>query len=249
MWYKVDLELILVTPVHIGHLRYGFINKTKLYIPYYIIHSAINKLLYLEHKRKNNKELFVATTFMFYEDNTLLDQIDIRKRYIFSTTSTAIDNKTRTARENSLHNIEFISPEPVFGNNKSRLKAKGNLFVKKEFYTIISEVLKKYGNHLYIGGELKYGYGKTKVEVLNFSDTDKPTVNVSKGDFVKELVKVDDHNSLMIDGEKELIFLRKTRNFERHGSWTWYEGLFFSPFSISNADGEIDLTVRKISVL
>lgn len=244
MWYRLDIELTPLTPVHIGHLRYGFINKTKLYIPYYILHSAINKLIYLKYKQKENKKLFTATTFMFYEGENFLSQIDIKRKYLFSTTSTAIDNKTRTARENTLHNIEFINPYSVFGNKISQIKAKGSLFVKGEFYNVLVDILSN--NQIFIGGELKYGYGKTKVDIKSNTQIDKPVIEVSNGELLKEMVRIDKRSSNLINGDKEIVFLRKTRNFERHGSWTWYEGLFFSPFSVASENITIDVATKRL---
>ncbi len=237
---KFDLSIRLLSPMHIGNLTYGFINRTKTYVPYYTMNSAFNYLSFLMFRETSMKQKLISTSFFFYEEDKLQTPDDLRRKYISSKTSTAIDNSKRVAKESQLYNIESIYPKSKDGSKTIILK--GSVFVSKDFVDKFRTICQS--NLVRIGGELKEGQGKVKIELLE-SNQDSIT-NIRQGEYVRELVRIDEKSDECIAGNKEIVFLRKTRAYKKHGNWKWYEGIFFTPFSIALKDIKIDLITKKV---
>lgn len=240
-WVEIKVDIIPKGPLHIGHLRYGFINKTKTYLPYYVVNSLFNKILYTEFKLTFTKDILKSTSFIFYKADKLIDQEEFKSKYIFSKTSSAIDNTTRTAKESSLFNIEYI----YAFDKKEKISAKGSIFVKPEYLDKLEHILKKYKDSFLIGGESKAGFGKVDINITDILQNPSIKRTINKGDYLLELIRLEKDLDF-IDGEKEVLFLRKTKSYQNHGKWFWYEGLFFSPYSKAIKDVEIDVLNKTI---
>lgn len=98
---------------------------------------------------------------------------EFQNRYIGSFISTSIDSDTSTAKDESLHNIEYIKPKYQSKSGIKNTCISGKMFIKTELKTNgITEHIKVDKNGritvndedpfkvIFVGGELNYGFGK-----------------------------------------------------------------------------------------
>ncbi|MGC8822602.1 MAG: hypothetical protein ACP5QF_06940 [Desulfurella sp.] len=241
---KLDVEVIPKTPIHIGYLRYGFINKVRYYVPGFTLNGAINSALYLSYKKQSLKDVFFCSTFMFYENDKLLEEENIKKYFLFSKTSTQIDNTRRTAKEGRLFNIEFISPtsKVIDENAPKQLTLKGSIFLKDEkFKEELITILKS--GVVKVGGEIKHGFGKVEFVIIKESEISNDyKITVKENEKLGILVKYNQEYADFIDGKIDVIFTRRTHYKIGYGLRKSYKGVFFSPFSIAKKDLEFNLS-------
>ena len=127
-WYKLVLEQ--EQPIHIGYKRYGVLAETRIFIPGQTIWGALTKAYNLMKGENldNNQKLFEQITCFYpsFDGNTILEpnfekgefhlgkisEKEFRLLFVDSFTSTSILSETRTAKDESLHEIEYILPKP-----------------------------------------------------------------------------------------------------------------------------------------
>lgn len=214
-WQEVDLLYEVQSPVHIGYLpsKESVISYTRYYIPGKNFWGAYTKVLteklfdnplpidYYnvgEWLKKN-----VRFTYFFISDedsNSLLfpnftkrrlkygkmNVSEFQNKFVTSLVSTAIDKNSGIAKDESLHDIEFINPKYSSWGDIKNTRIFGKMFVKKEFSR---DEIKEVAEHIkidesgitvdgkdpfrviFVGGELSNGFGKIQ-KVYDVSDVD-----------------------------------------------------------------------------
>jgi len=263
MWQEVNLLYGLKSPVHIGYLpsRGSVISPTRHYVPGKNFWGAYTKVLtetlFDYPTPKNYQDVGnwlkknVRFTYVYicdsdsllspeyteeglkYGKNTTLSEF--QNKFIGSFVSTAIDAKSGTAKDESLHEIEFINPKYPSGLDIKNTRIFGKMFVKKKFSTEeIEDVCKRIKVNkrgitvdsedpfktISIGGEVKYGFGRIekidetqlpRYRSLKFNpDSNEISVSLQADEPI--LSHVDYRKGMHFKGDIELISGRGYRN-------------------------------------
>lgn len=206
MWERVNIVFKLKSPLHIGYMPFkgSVVSPTRYYISGRNFWGAITKKitehLFKDHNAQNYKEIgkqvmenFRFSYFHLFDGKTnyfphyskeglKYDKIaksEFEHRFIRSRISTEIDGSSGTAKDESLHEIEYINNKFKDENGnlkdvkivgciwvKENVKINGKNGVTKDNGIFIDDfnIIEK----LILGGESKYGFG----DVL-FDSTDK----------------------------------------------------------------------------
>jgi len=200
-WYKLVFKQN--QPIHIGSTKWGIVNKTEIFIPGWTMWGALTKAFnqYSKRKLSENQKLFETITCfypsfdekghnilfpnykngLFYLENHSEEYSEDEFRYEFTDTfvSTAIIPGLRSAKEESLHEIEVLLPESKKDSKKDSKKEKKQLYwvgilginekllsdnsdnkdLNKDLFNFLEEGLK----NIYIGGDVKYGFGELEL--------------------------------------------------------------------------------------
>ena len=192
-WYKVIYKQI--EPIHIGAGSYGVINDTRIFIPGWTMWGALTNAYGIsnnwkdeDYKDDDNKRLFENIT-CFYPLGLLKDdknekcrilkpkpnykngefylgnmsEKEFRKKFVTTYLSTAINPTTLNAQDESLHEIDVILPKDIFWV--------GYLEIDDE---------NKIPKEIYVGGEIRYGFGKMKLQDVKEEEENYP-YEVKKG--------------------------------------------------------------------
>lgn len=204
MWKRIDVIFTLKSPLHIGYLPFkgSVISPTRYYVPGKNFWGAITKRT-TEHLCENPqgrnyknigsqiKDNFRFSYFYLYDDKTIYtpsyadDELkydnlllpEFEHKFIGSRVLTAIDKNSGTAKDESLHEIEFIKDKYIDENGKVKtVKIIGCIWIKKETKLDNKNVeVKDNGifinnfniiEELTLGGELGYGFGLVKLESI-----------------------------------------------------------------------------------
>lgn len=180
-----------MSPVHIGHYMLGYINRTRYYIPGRAMWGAITaNLTRTFYRYEDYKD--VGTDIM---DNVLLSYFypatdpnqplqprftdkglrfglwtaaDFERNFIKAFGQTAILPSSNTAEDESLHEVEFISPVVEPSGMQSPVFFVGYLLMKEGTAVCGKDLnwdsglvsLKPAIQELFVGGERKYGFGR-----------------------------------------------------------------------------------------
>ena len=204
MWKKFDVIFKLKTHLHIGYMPFkgSVVSSTRYYVPGRNLWGAVTKRIteFLHTRpsaddyKKIGKEVmqnFRFSYFYLYDRKTIylphytdegikfgeITKAEFEHRFIGSIISTAIDSKSRTAKDETLHEIEFINNKFKDGNgNIKAVKIAGCIWVKEnakiedkkiiinnngiliDNFNIIQELI--------LGGESKYGFGHVLLESI-----------------------------------------------------------------------------------
>lgn len=205
-WDEVNLIYELKSPVHIGYLpsKASVISQTRYYVPGKNLWGAYTKVLteklftdpspreYYDVGKwfKNNVKFTYfyiydgnsnSLLFPEYSDNGLkygdMPLSEFQNKFIGSFISTEIDRSKGTAKDESLHELEFINPKYSSKSGIKNTQFFGKMFIKKEFSTneIKDAVHRIKVNEkgitindedpfkvVFVGGELNYGFGKVE---------------------------------------------------------------------------------------
>lgn len=175
-WYKLVFKQN--QPLHIGSASWGVIKQTYIFIPGWTMWGALTKAYNMHNKQplSENQELFESITcfypcfdekgkdslFPIYKDGTfhLGGYSENEFRYEFTDTfvSTAILPESRSAKDESLHEIEVLLPKSKI--EKKQLYWIGLLGVNpnEDFNNFLKEGLK-----IWIGGDIRYGFGELEL--------------------------------------------------------------------------------------
>ncbi len=199
---RFDITLDLITQMHIGHHQLGFIKLTRRYVPARVMTHAMTAVItqFLFDRPHSSDFLQIVLPFVkkrlkftyFFISSGSIDYLprysesglyygdmtepEFSQCFIHSVQSTAIDYALQSAREATLHEMEFISPSSTDGE-KTKLKGylfvnegdDGNLLLMIEAGDIVlkhdsrSVTLSEVFNHLQLGGERKYGCGRVRL--------------------------------------------------------------------------------------
>lgn len=208
MWKRRDVIFTLKSPLHIGYLPFkgSVISPTRYYIPGKNFWGAITKRATESFPSSGDykkigleiKDSFRFSYFYLYDGKAIfipkykdsglvfgedgkeqIDKFSFERRFIGSRVLTAIDSKSGTARDESLHEIEFLKHR--FRDEKGNIENTriiGSIWIKEGSYLNGFEI--KFDNNgifvndfnlieeLVLGGEQGYGFGKVHLEkVLN----------------------------------------------------------------------------------
>lgn len=205
MWKKLNVVFRLKSPLHIGYMPFEVFvfSPTRYYVPgrnfWGAITKRITEYLYEKPKAENYKVIgvkvmknFRFSYFYVYDGKTVyfprytenglkygdnsheITKSEFEYRFIGSFVSTAIDT-TGTAKDKSLHEIEFINSrfKDENGNTKD-VKIAGCIWIKED--TEIEKIVLGEGifiensnviEELILGGESKYGFGHVVLESIN----------------------------------------------------------------------------------
>ncbi|MFN3763005.1 MAG: RAMP superfamily CRISPR-associated protein [Anaerolineae bacterium] len=192
--YKVVLRLL--TPLHVGWLKQGNLQRTRPYVTGKALWGALTARLtrddpksggnYVNIGKRVNEELAFTYFYPAVGEEVDLwpwdDPDEFAWRYLNSYASTALDYDRNTAEEGTLHETEYISPrtregKPVYLVGYILERDGGNL--------AWSEAL----GRLQLGGERGYGWGR--VEPVSKQESKEPLFgqwSVQAGTWPPELV-------------------------------------------------------------
>lgn len=181
IWYKLVFKQI--QPIHVGSAKWGVVKETGIFIPGQTMWGALVNVYLIKNKitgREKVKEIekiFEKITNFFpsfdekeilapnYKDeNFYLGNYSEEKfRYYFVDTiiQTAITPLSRKAKEESLHELDFILPKPKekLEDFNKNLYWVGLAYLDDEKSKQFLEKRLK----IYIGGDVKYGFGELEL--------------------------------------------------------------------------------------
>jgi hypothetical protein len=190
-WWKLVFEQL--QPLHIGKLTYGVTAETEVFIPGQTMWGALTKTYNLVNKNylSENQGLFSTITCFFssldaenilapsYNNGMLhlgeIDADEFRFAFLDTFVSTAIKPLTREATDKSLHEIDFILPQPKnelpdSGINQSiKLYWIGLIGIDGDI-TEMNDFLQKDKLTINVGGESRYGFGRMKLHNKEIAD-------------------------------------------------------------------------------
>lgn len=211
------LFLKLHSGMYIGFSQLGYIQKTRWFIPAKNLWAMLTQRITEKYSKNKNysdyeyvgnllKEHIRFTCFYFWtEEDGLcfpeytcdglkwgkLTEARFVKKFLGNYTSTAIDMNTTSAEENSLHELEYITPITKFdygsGNKQEQVYAVGKIFCdgKLSFKKInieleLEDILELFTKNAFLGGESKYGYGRVELDKTMSIDNDFLDVDIKK---------------------------------------------------------------------
>ncbi|RLB82188.1 MAG: hypothetical protein DRH17_06570 [Deltaproteobacteria bacterium] len=206
-WEAFEVVFRLKSPLHIGYRQIGMLAKTRYYVPGRNMWAAVTARLAQmisgkdlpdyqgvgEMLKKNAKFSYFYFTEDFknrqndylprYTNEGLmwgaLPQDEFERCFITSFTTTGIDHSSRTAEDESLHEIELLSHQTIVDKpeNSMPVYLRGYIFLNNavpEKPTLMGLELAKVLSSLQIGGEQRYGFGRLLLEDGNCSSVTCP---------------------------------------------------------------------------
>ncbi|MDE4543262.1 hypothetical protein [Thermoanaerobacterium sp. R66] len=247
-WYELIFKQI--QPIHIGSIKWGVINETEIFIPGWTMWGALTNQ-YLRAKRFNEidkaKRIFEHITNFYpcikYERDECLNKEPLFPKYkegnfyigdyfedefkfdfVDTIVSTAIEPLSRKAKDESIHEFEFILPVSKQNRDKPKqLYWIGLVGLEDDMIDNIKSFFKS-SLKIYIGGDAKYGFGELKlIEISELNNKD--------GDVNQELKKwdLDENGYLFLYNEKDNLTLKH----------------FFKFSNMINFEGEIKLLIES----
>ena len=197
-WYKLIFKQ--VQPIHIGAGNYGVVNETRIFIPGWTMWGALTKAYNLKKGKSlsDNQELFKNIS-CFYPAFKNKDDFEIlfpqfkngefylgdysedkfRAKFVDTFMSTAIHPLTNTALDESLHELNVIltcaKVDFIEYKKEKQLYWIGIIQIDDELKDFFKEGLKQKGSKIFIGADVRYGYGElelTKYTPLEEKDKD-----------------------------------------------------------------------------
>ena len=147
-WRMYRVVFRIKTPVHIGYRKYGNLMQTRPYVPARVLLGALTARITREifgrtkdwRRYRLVGEILnrIFTASYFYpttREDGGVNEFPWEERFphydfIGSYVSTALESKEKTAREGSLHEVEYISPRTRYGGEQVYLS--GYFFVREE---------------------------------------------------------------------------------------------------------------------
>ncbi len=174
-WHKLVFRQI--QPIHIGKGSYGVVNETRIFIPGWTMWGALTKAYNLKNggDLSKNQNLFenISCFYPSFDDNgkdenILFPKFDkgefylgnysedkFRAKFVDTFISTAINPGTNTASDESLHELNIILPKVKRDYRKNEKE--------EQIYwvgVIELEDNREIPDEIYIGGDVRYGFGK-----------------------------------------------------------------------------------------
>ena len=197
-WYKLIFKQ--VQPIHIGSGSYGVIDETRVFIPGWTMWGALTKAYNLERgldlslnqnlfeniscfypafKKENNFEIL----FPEFQDGEFYlgdyPEDEFRAKFVDTFVSTAIKPLSNTALDESLHELNVIltcaKVDFIEYEKEKQLYWIGIIQIDDELKDFFKEGLKQKGSKIFIGADVRYGYGEielTKYTPLEEKDKD-----------------------------------------------------------------------------
>jgi len=174
-WKAYQVVLRLLSPMHIGWIKQGNLQRTRPYVTGKALWGALTARLTRDHPelggdyakvgQRVNQELAFS---YFYP--AISEDVDCRPwgdradefawRYLGSYASTALDYGRNTAEEGSLHETEFIAP---YTRDSQQVYLVGYIFERQGCTLPWQDVLSR----LQLGGERTYGWGRVRLKKMS----------------------------------------------------------------------------------
>jgi len=179
-WYKLVFKQI--QPIHVGAGSYGVINETRIFIPGWTMWGALTKAYNLKNGKalSENHDVFENIS-CFYpcfnkEGNEILfpefkdgefylenySENEFRAKFVDTFISTAIDSRTNTAIDESLHELNIILPG-VKADYYEQDKSYENQLYWVGIVLLEENQKNNLSDEIYIGGDARYGLGRMKL--------------------------------------------------------------------------------------
>lgn len=245
--YKLIFKQI--QPIHIGMGSYGVVNETRIFIPGWAMWGALtNSLGILEgwndQDYKTKKSVFEKIS-CFYpcfdktgkqeniffpaykngefgfksEKNGFYSENKFRAEFVDTFVSTSILPESRSAKEESLHEIDILLPKPKKDFVES---AAGDQIYWVGFLKIDEEPSKKLEKRyqIFVGGDRRYGLGLMTledvfVEEFECFENKENEIITLKNFYEVDTAAGNNSSDFFIEGKTELIV---TRNYEPNNS-------------------------------
>jgi len=233
-WYKLTFKQI--QPIHIGYRKHGVISETRIFITGQVMWGALTNAYYRK-TGKYDKDMFQHVTCFYPKlgrDRSVLrpkfkdgefylgyfSERNFRQKFTTTLLSTAINPELKSAKDESLHELDVILP----GCEKYTLYWEGYVWCNKDELKKIEEI--------YVGGDSRYGLGLMKKEAIK---EENYPYNVKKGvyDDLKEKGKPIDNfvkfdKSKKFEGKLELLAEFSFHDEANENQSKSFEGLYIS---------------------
>lgn len=255
----------LHSPLHIGYHKVGNVQRTRYYIPARNLWGAVTEALTrrgfstVDANQGDYQKIgewvkaHCAFGYWFirengtalsphYEESCLkygpLTAAEFERRYLDAHVTTALDAATTSAKEGSLHEVEFIAPHSREGK---RTWVGGWVFLDETARLLLGEASqwRAWLEALQVGGERRYGFGQLRLfewkadanlEGLEFNlDAGRPRIKVSAG---LPLLAHTLTAGLGARGDIEPLVGRETRNSHTFGRVLTCSRVCWTPGSV-----------------
>lgn len=231
-WTAYPVVFCLMSPLHVGHLKIGNLQRTRHYIPGKTLWGALTARLTRDDSNANGdyqamgKRVSESLAFSYfypavdlnkplypdYTPNGLcygsskMAPDEFAWRLLSSYASTAVDARRTAAEEGSLHEVEFIAPKAV--DTGEAVFLKGYVFEKKGCALEWESAL----NRLQLGGERGYGWGR--VSLYELGDPIEGEINL----FNRWIVDLRQQEPVVtVPKDEPLLAHTRCDNLQAHG--------------------------------
>lgn len=233
-WTNYQVVLRLLTPLHIGQMKLGNVQRTRHYVTGKALWGAFTARLtrdvptlggnYVTVGDRVNTEL--AFTYFYPAVGEKVEPFpwenadEFAWRYLNTYASTALNYDHNSAAEGSLHETEFIAPTTRDGQAVNLV---GYIFERDGCTLPWRDAL----DRLQLGGERTYGWGRVKQVTCEKAarvwdgwtvglDNDKPVLR-AQGDTATLYAHLDARTIDAIQGRVEPLVGRETKDAGAHG--------------------------------
>jgi len=200
-WNKYKVVFEALSPISIGYGKLGFVKLTRHYIPakniwaatiqylteFHFPDTCLNKnykdiekiveenirfsYFFLTFNNKVYQPVFDKAEGLRYGDNDVfISAEEFQSKFIYSYASTAIDPEKATAQEDMLHEVEYINWRVEENGSIIPIYFTGYLWIKN---SLSIKELKQIYNHINVGGERSYGFGRLKNLIFEEAGSEK----------------------------------------------------------------------------
>jgi len=238
-WKAYKLVFCLLSPMHIGWIKQGNVQRTRPYLTGKALWGALTARLTRDRPQSGDYQTVgqqvrdeLAFSYFYPAVSETVDlwpwgetADEFAWRYLGSYAGTALNYGRNTAEEGSLHETEFIAPHT---RNGQPVYLVGYLFERQNCNLPWREVLPR----LQFGGERTYGWGRVKLHKLEENneqffdlslhlDGDRPVVLLPSGKrLLAHTLATDTQNGkslLSVRGSLEPLVGRETHDAQNFG--------------------------------
>jgi len=250
-WKMYKIVLHLLSPLHTGQAKWGNLLIANPYLPARPLWGALTayltRLMYTapsgQNYRNTGMQLQKKIAFTYFypclKSNEEYDtyfpwegtsnDIPHHARFISSYVSTAIQGEQKVAEDASLHEIEFLSPYTLDGN-ESPVYLMGYIFhfsnssTRDNLHDTIVEILSNsdhdFWRTLQLGAERSYGWGRIRCECINEQiqncwgkytlhlNGDRPALKIAAGQHIPAPLIFHDAVASKINGRAQPLVRR-----------------------------------------
>lgn len=287
-WQAFEIVFRLKSSLHIGYRQVGMLAKTRYYVPGRNMWAAVTARLaqmksgkdlpdyqgvgewlkenakfsyfYLSTDREGGQENYLPR----YTDDGIkwgaLPQDRFERRFVTSFTTTAIEHTSRTAEDESLHEIELVSHQTIEDNSRPVYLRGYTIFntVDSAKPTLMDVELVHLLSSFRIGGEQRYGFGKL---LLKDGKCSSVTCPVWAESFIQEKASIilnDQHKyipghviygSIELGGDVELLRGREWNQKRGAGQHMPPAELYWQPGSCLMDNRLVEFTLNHDGTL
>ncbi|MCX7760360.1 MAG: hypothetical protein N2Z81_04160 [Hydrogenothermaceae bacterium] len=220
-------------PIHIGSGKWGVIKETEIFISGQTMWGALTNLYILKNKANSNnieeiKGYFktISNFFPSFDGKNILkpqykngefylgdfSESKFRAYFVDTLIQTAVEPLSRRAKDESLHEIDYILPKPKkeFQNKKEFKEFKDNIYWIGIINTNKDNFLEE-GLRVYVGADTRYGYGELElIEITDLQDKcfwwikENDNMEIRIGENSPYFIEIS-NNSLGFEGEEILL--------------------------------------------